>query len=58
VNAIGPGASRSYMIESMIHSKLPDQAKDSVFDLLYENCSLLRREVFLIWAFAWLAAMA
>jgi NAD(P)-dependent dehydrogenase (short-subunit alcohol dehydrogenase family) len=45
VNAVGPGASRSYMIESMINAKMPDEAKDAVFDLLYENCSLLRREV-------------
>jgi NAD(P)-dependent dehydrogenase (short-subunit alcohol dehydrogenase family) len=45
VNAVGPGASRSFMIESMIHSKMPDEAKDTVFDLLYENFSLLRREV-------------
>jgi len=45
VNAVGAGASRSYMIESMINTKLTEEAKDSIFDVLYENCSLLRREV-------------
>ncbi|MBW2464589.1 MAG: SDR family oxidoreductase [Deltaproteobacteria bacterium] len=45
VNAVGPGASRSFMIESMINTALPDDAKDSVFDALYENHSLLKREV-------------
>jgi NAD(P)-dependent dehydrogenase (short-subunit alcohol dehydrogenase family) len=45
VNAVGPGASRSFMIESMINTKLPEGAKDNIFDMLYENCSLLRREV-------------
>jgi 3-oxoacyl-[acyl-carrier protein] reductase len=45
VNAVGAGASRSYMIESMINTALTDQAKDAVFDMLYDNCSLLRREV-------------
>ena len=45
VNAVGPGASKSFMIESMINTKMPDEAKDTVFDLLYENHSLLKREV-------------
>jgi len=45
VNAVGPGASRSYMIESMINTAMPEDAKDSVFDMLYDNHSLLRREV-------------
>jgi NAD(P)-dependent dehydrogenase (short-subunit alcohol dehydrogenase family) len=45
VNCVGAGASRSYMIESMINTKLTEEAKDSIFDVLYENCSLFRREV-------------
>jgi NAD(P)-dependent dehydrogenase (short-subunit alcohol dehydrogenase family) len=45
VNAVGPGASKSFMIESMINTKMPDEAKDTVFNLLYENHSLLKREV-------------
>jgi len=45
VNAVGPGASRSFMIESMINTKLTQEAKDAVFNLLYENHSLLKREV-------------
>jgi NAD(P)-dependent dehydrogenase (short-subunit alcohol dehydrogenase family) len=45
VNAVGPGASKSYMIESMIRAKMPDEGKDFVFEQMYENYSLLRREV-------------
>jgi NAD(P)-dependent dehydrogenase (short-subunit alcohol dehydrogenase family) len=45
VNAVGPGASRSFMIESMVNTAITDEAKDSIFDVLYENCSLFRREV-------------
>ena len=45
VNCVGPGASRSFMIESMVNTAITDQAKDSIFDVLYENCSLFRREV-------------
>jgi NAD(P)-dependent dehydrogenase (short-subunit alcohol dehydrogenase family) len=45
VNAVGPGASRSFMIESMINTSMPDEAKDTVFNMLYENHSLLKREV-------------
>ena len=45
VNCVGPGASRSFMIESMVNTAITDEAKDSIFDVLYENCSLLRREV-------------
>ena len=33
------------MIESMINTAITDEAKDSIFDVLYENCSLFRREV-------------
>lgn len=45
VNCVGAGASRSFMIESMINTKLTEEAKDSIFDALYDKCSLFRREV-------------
>jgi len=47
VNAVGPGAVKSYLIESIFGVSLSDLGieKDQAFEQLYETYSLFKREV-------------
>ncbi|UCD83392.1 MAG: SDR family oxidoreductase [Deltaproteobacteria bacterium] len=45
VNAVGPGAVRTYLVESVFHMAMPEDQKDLIFDQLYQNYSLFGREV-------------
>lgn len=45
VNCVGPGAVRSFLMESVLEMELPEDSKDQIFDQLYQNYSLFGREV-------------
>ena len=45
VNAVGPGAVKTYLMEALTGEALPESEKEPMWEQLYETYSLFHREV-------------